>query len=92
MYIYTGFVQGHTGHTKSYLVILFDRSYKKSYFSIFFLKSHTFAIFPEMLILSEIVLVAYIEENNLDLARPVTHKIERDPSPPRLIQFYLVND
>ena len=31
-----GFVQGHTGHTKSYLVILFDRSYKKSYKVILF--------------------------------------------------------
>ena len=32
----TGFVQGHTGQTKSYLVILFNRSYKKSYKVILF--------------------------------------------------------
>ena len=32
----SGFIQGHTGHTKSYLVILFNRSYKKSYKVILF--------------------------------------------------------
>ena len=35
-YAVSGFVQSHTGHTKSYLVILFDRSYKKSYKVVLF--------------------------------------------------------
>ena len=38
-----GFVQGHTSHTKSYLVILFDRSYKKSYFLDIFSKKSYFS-------------------------------------------------
>ena len=42
----TGYLRGHTGHTKSYKVILLARSYKRSY------NSHTFWKFNEKVILS----------------------------------------
>ena len=49
---WTGFVQSHTGHTKSYLVILLKKVIQKviqsQTFWIFFLESPTFHIFPDV--------------------------------------------